>query len=136
MGITMIRCGTSQQSKSQSSYGQGQALGPEGLSFTQDLQSVNADSGSSNHTPSLGAPSSEETTSAGSHSGASFSMGNKGKEHGEMDTEREKEEKKELSTSESTQDTGMSTSALIGQSQQAPQSLPLPLPPRPPPFPG
>ncbi len=116
---------------SMTSHGQGQALGPEGLNLIQDLQSVNADSGSSNHTPSLGAPSSKETTSAGSHSGASFSMGNKDREHGGMDTEREKEKNKELSTSESSQDTAMSTSALIGQSQQAPQSLPLPLPPPP-----
>jgi hypothetical protein len=111
----------SQQSQlqSQSSYGQGQALGPEGLSLTQNLQRVHADSGSSKHTPSFGALG---TISAGSHSGASFNTGNKGREHGEMDTEeRDKEEKNELTSLMSSHDMDMSTTESTDQSQQSSQ---------------
>jgi hypothetical protein len=126
----------SQQSQlqSQSSYGQGQALGPEGLSFTQNLQRVHADSGSSKHTPPLGAL---ETISAGSHSGASFNTGNKGGEHGEMDKEeRDKEEKKELTSLMSSQDMDMSTTESTDQSQQSTQQSLYPSTSSPPPSPS
>ena len=108
-------------------------LGPEGLSLTQNLQSVHADSGSSKHTP-LGV---QETTSAESHSGA-FSRGNKGREYGGMDTEEEEEkEKNELTSPMSSQDMAMSTSVSTDQSQQSSQqSLYFPPTRSPPPSPG
>jgi hypothetical protein len=126
----------SQQSQlqSQSSYGQGQALGPEGLSFTQNLQSVHADSGSSKHTPSLGA---QETNSAGSHSGASYNTGSKGREQGEMDTEeRDKEEENELTSLKSSQDMVMSTTESTDQLQQSTQQSLYPPTSSPRPSPG
>jgi hypothetical protein len=126
----------SQQSQlqSQSSYGQGQALGPEGLSLTQNLKRVNADSGSSKHTPSLGA---QGTNSAGSHSGASYNTGNKGRDHGKMDTEeRDKEEENELTSLMSSQDMVMSTTESTDQSQQSTQQSLYPPTSSPRPSPG